>query len=94
MVKGVTRRIVEIRETGNSYFERAIFFVRMESHAANESSLSEEARRIIDRYASDVALSEVGGRRRRLLRRIFYGLTLLGAAAAGALAALLAAHVL
>lgn len=93
MVKGVTRRIVEIRETGSTYFERAIFFVRMESRAASENSLSEEARRIIDRYASDLRADEGGGRRRRI-RLALHGFALLAAAAAGAAAALLAVHVL
>ncbi len=61
MVKGATKRIVEIKETGSSYFERAIFFVSMEGcHGASEYTLSQEARKIIDRCSNDRALPVPG----------------------------------
>ncbi len=94
MVKGVTRRIVEIRETGSGYFERAIFFVRTEHRGTSENALSDEARRIIDRFAGDMALEGCGGRRRKLTRIALICLSLLLAAAVGAVAALLAVHAL
>lgn len=89
MVKGVTRRIVEIKETGSSYFERAIFFVRMEnSRNTNEYTLSQEARRIIDKFSGDVELSEADGKKRKK-QKAMYALKLAVAAVAGALAAFL-----
>ena len=58
MVKGMTRRIVEIKETGSNYFERAIFFVRMDTaQNTSENTLTQEASRIIDRFCSDLKLT-------------------------------------
>ena len=59
MVKGMTRRIVEIRETGSDYFEKAIFFVRMDT-AGNvaEYTLTQEAGKIIDRLCADLSLKK------------------------------------
>lgn len=52
MVKGVTKRVVEIKETGSQYFDRAIFFVNMDGRRnASEYTLSQEARNIIDRFS-------------------------------------------
>lgn len=54
MVKGVTRRVVEIKETGSDYFEKAIFFINIDgSRGMNENTLSQEARRIIDNLSHD-----------------------------------------
>ena len=58
MVKGMTRRIVEIKETGSNYFERAIFFVRMDMpQDTMEHTLTQEATKIIDKFCSDLKLS-------------------------------------
>lgn len=54
MVKGVTKRVVEIKETGSGYFERAIFFINAEcSRGTSEYTLSEEARRIINNLSNE-----------------------------------------
>lgn len=54
MVKGATRRIVEIKETGSQYFEKAIFFINMDTHKhTSESTLSQEAKKIIDSFSSE-----------------------------------------
>jgi hypothetical protein len=67
MVKGATRRIVEIKETGSQYFERAIFFVNMENHHhTSENTLSQEARKIIDHVSNDkraVSFSKAPGKK-------------------------------
>lgn len=85
MVKGVTKRVVEIKETGSSYFERAIFFVNMEAcRGAGGSTLSQEARRIIDRYSNDKGLEagKESGKKHVRLKSI---LKFAASAAAGAL---------
>lgn len=43
MVKGVNRQVLEIHETGCEYFEKALFFVRPEYSAENESKLKGNA---------------------------------------------------
>ena len=94
MVKGVTKRIVEIKETGSSYFERAIFFVNMEGcRGANEYTLSQEARRIIDRFASEKALPVPGtGSKKRLCAMSI--IKVIGSAAFGAFLTLLFTKIL
>ena len=57
MVKGMTKRIVEIKDTGSSYFERAIFFVRMDmAQNTTEYTLSQEASKIIDKFCAELKL--------------------------------------
>lgn len=59
MVKGINRRIVEIKETGSSYFEKAIFFVKADMpKGTSEYTLTQEASRIIDKLCSDIAFPE------------------------------------
>ena len=94
MVKGVTKRIVEIKETGSSYFERAIFFVNMEGRrGANEYTLSQEARRIIDRLSNDKSL-QLPGQKPKKRARFFSVMKLVGSAGFGALLTLLFTKVL
>jgi hypothetical protein len=94
MVKGVTKRIVEIKETGSSYFERAIFFVSMEGcRGANEYTLSQEARRIIDRLASEKSLPVSGADSKKHLFAMSV-IKLIGSAAFGAFLTLLFTKIL
>lgn len=94
MVKGATKRVVEIKETGSQFFEKAIFFVNMESQRhTKESTLSQEARRIIDRYSSDKKVQELGGRSKKG-DIIISLLKLVGSAAFGAFVTLLFTEIL
>ncbi len=43
MVKGINRQVLEIRETGSPYFERAFFFVKPEFAFTDEKKLREAA---------------------------------------------------
>lgn len=43
MIKGVSKQIVEINETGNEFFEKAIFFVKPEYSGASEARLRDSA---------------------------------------------------
>lgn len=66
MVKGVTRRVVEIKETGSSYFERAIFFVRMDScKNLSEYTLTQEAKHIIDNFSKGPSASASGDKQKK-----------------------------
>lgn len=39
MVKGVNRQVLEVRETGCEYFEKALFFIRPEYSAESDAKL-------------------------------------------------------
>lgn len=43
MIRGVNRQIIEVCETKNEYFERAILFVRPEYISETEANLRSEA---------------------------------------------------
>ena len=47
MSKGVNRQVLEIHDTGNQYFEKAIFFVRPEYSTFNEKKLMSSANELI-----------------------------------------------
>ena len=49
MIKGVNKQVVEINETGNEFFEKAIFFVRPEYSAAGEGKLRDRAQRVLNK---------------------------------------------
>ncbi len=44
MIKGVNKQVLEITETQNSFFEKAIFFVKPEYMGLSEGKLREYAR--------------------------------------------------
>lgn len=82
MVKGMTRRIVEIKGSGNSCFERAIFFVRMDMPSNTpEHTLTQEASRIIDEFCTGMELKKPPLRRKLGKILLVAGAALLGAAA-------------
>jgi len=85
LVKGMTRRIVEIKETGCSYFERAIFFVRMDMpQNTPEYTLTQEASKIIEKFCNDLKLTRPSKK-----YKILDVLKLVVSAVAGAAAAVL-----
>ncbi len=48
MLKGVNKQVLEITETHNSYFEKAIFFVKPEYSGLSEGKLKERAKKEIE----------------------------------------------
>lgn len=55
MVKGVSKSVIEISETGNRYFSKVILYVSPEFSATSEQKLKKEATRLIEEF-------ELGGR--------------------------------
>ena len=64
MLKGVNKQVLEIAETENGFFEKAIFFVKPEYNGMSEGRLRESARKEIEnagrpplsrRYTTDKA---------------------------------------
>jgi hypothetical protein len=49
MIKGVNKQVLEINETQNGFFEKAIFFVKPEYSGLSEGKLKESARLEIER---------------------------------------------
>ncbi len=49
MIKGVNKQVLEINETQNSFFEKAIFFVKPEYSGFGEGKLKEIARKEIEK---------------------------------------------
>ena len=47
MIKGVNKQVLEISETQNGFFEKAIFFVKPEYSGMGEGRLKESARKEI-----------------------------------------------
>lgn len=45
MIKGVNKQVLEIHETQNSFFEKAIFFVKPEYSGMSEGRLRESAKK-------------------------------------------------
>ncbi|MGN1315763.1 MAG: hypothetical protein ACI4VW_01745 [Acutalibacteraceae bacterium] len=48
MIKGVNKQVLEISETQNGFFEKAIFFVKPEYSGMSEGRLRESARKEIE----------------------------------------------
>lgn len=49
MIKGVNKRIVEINNPKNEYFEKAILYIRPEKHALPPAAISLEAKEFLNR---------------------------------------------
>lgn len=47
MIKGINRQIIEVTETGNEYFERALLVVRPGFSDASPGRLHDEAQRFV-----------------------------------------------
>ena len=48
MIKGVNKQVLEISETQNGFFEKAIFFVKPEYSGMGEGRLKESAKKEIE----------------------------------------------
>lgn len=48
MIKGVNKQVLEITETQNGFFEKAIFFVKPEYSGMSEGRLRESAKKEIE----------------------------------------------
>ena len=86
MIKGVNRQIIEVMDTGNPYFERALLVVRPGYTDTEPGRLREEAQRLLRTAGGYTGLKRQ--RRRRYLKAAIYGLA---TGAAGVLAGVLAA---
>lgn len=74
MIKGINRQVIEVTDTGNIYYERALLVVRPEYAGAQHAVLEREAKRMLHQMKGPSALKK---------KRVFlYWFVRLGAAAA------------
>ncbi len=59
MIKGVNKRIIEVRETDSRVFESALLFVSPAYCSCDEARLKKEADRVLQRFGSAMN-NEVG----------------------------------
>ncbi len=82
MIKGVNRQVIEVSDTGNPYFERALLVVRGDLTDSSISRLHEEAGLLLRSAGTYSGL--------RKSRRTFWGKRLLLALGSGGMGAALA----
>lgn len=88
MIKGVNRQIIEVTDTGNEYFERALLIVRPRFSDIPYGRLYDEARRYVRNTGGYTSLKL--NKRQRKKQMALYGMSFGGLGAAiGALAMLL-----
>lgn len=81
MIKGVNRRIVEITNTDNEYFEKIVLYIKADKANVSENWLALEARAYIGERFPD---------KKREPKRVIFALKIMLAAVSATLAALLA----
>lgn len=47
MIKGVNKYVIEVLETGNSYYDRALLFIRPEYADVERTVLEKEAKKVL-----------------------------------------------
>jgi len=73
MIRGINRQVIEITDTGNIYYERALLVVRPEYRGAQKALLEREAKKMLKQIHGPSILKKK--------QLIFYWLIRLGAAA-------------
>lgn len=68
MIRGISRQIIEVRETENPYYESAYLVVRSEYASAERQVLEQEARRMLRAMDAPGGLKPRFGRWNRPLR--------------------------
>ncbi|MBR6408284.1 MAG: hypothetical protein IKS19_06890 [Clostridia bacterium] len=51
MIKGVNKQIIEVNETENEFFDKAILFVRSEKYSVSTNRLRSEASSLLSGYS-------------------------------------------
>ncbi len=78
-VKGVNRQIIEVVNTENETFEKAILFLRAEKQDSGEEELEREA----ESYLNGLAVPRLSPRRKNRKRLLIWGIGALLAIGAG-----------
>lgn len=83
MIKGVNKAIIEVNDTGNEYFEKAILFIRSSHTGDSQKNLEKEAKKYIEvssntPFIERIDIKEDRKRKKRLLMILGGYLLLLG----------------
>lgn len=62
MIKGVNRSIIEVLETGSTYYERALLVIKPEYASAQRDVLEKEAKKILSEMGAPSSLKHRGSR--------------------------------
>lgn len=62
MIKGVNRSIIEVLETGSTYYERALLVIKPEYASAQRDVLEKEAKKILSEMGAPSSLKHKGSR--------------------------------
>lgn len=74
MIKGVNKQVLEVAQTENSYFEKAIFFVKPEYSGLSEGRLQKRAKKELDSAGLPPIVRRYGGKERLRKGLIFMSL--------------------
>ncbi len=77
MIRGINRQIIDVQETGSSYYERAYFVVKPEFASAQQQLLEKEAKKILKSIDAPAHMKRVNS-------KIAWTVRLLASAGAGA----------
>lgn len=58
MVKGINHHVIELTETGNKYYEKALLIVKPEYSNSNKSFLENEARKILKQLTAPSSIKQ------------------------------------
>ena len=58
MIKGINRQVIEVLDTGNIYYERALLVVRPEFATAQREVLEKEARHMLGKMRAPSAIKK------------------------------------
>lgn len=77
LIKGINKQVIDICETGNQYYERAILFLKPEYADIQREILEREAKKFLKGIGTASSLKTCN-------RVLYWGIRLGGAAAVGA----------
>lgn len=87
MLKGVHHQIIEIRQTEDPFFERALLFVRPQCAESGEEDWQEKGRAFLKR-----AVPYTGLKKARVHRRLQAALYVIGGGIGGVILGVVASH--
>ncbi len=82
MIRGISRQVIEVKETGSAYYERAFLVLRPEYASAERALLEREARRLLRKMDAPAGMKRLAGRWKWTARAGAAAALLSGAAAA------------
>ncbi len=69
MIKGINKHVIEILETGNMYYEKALFFVKPEYANVEREILIKEAKKVLKNIDATSAIKK---RKKTTLREFYF----------------------